>query len=73
MSTTENHNRNWIDPTATASNQNNTSLRLGISIDNITAHPLNDMPPGILPASGPLRATPTDHFVSTPRGNKATK
>jgi hypothetical protein len=55
----DNENRQWS--TAPDGNQDEKSLRLGISIDNVAARPLNDMPPGILPASGPLRATPTDH------------
>jgi hypothetical protein len=69
-----NRNRHWVDPGSTVSNQDNTSRRLGIPIDNATARPLNDITaPGILPASGSLRTTPTDHFVSTPRGNRTSK
>jgi hypothetical protein len=57
-----------------ASNQDNTSRRLGIPIDNVSARPLNDITvPSILPKSGSLRTVPTDHFVSTPRGNRAAK
>jgi hypothetical protein len=69
-----NRNRNWVDPGSNVSNQDNTSRRLGIPIDNATARALNDITsPSCLPASGSLRTTPTDHYLSTPRGNKATK
>jgi hypothetical protein len=62
-------NRQWS--TATDGNQDDTSRKLGIPID--TTRP-NDTAPGILPTNnGSLRATPTDHFVSTPRGNRAGK
>jgi hypothetical protein len=63
MSTIENQNRHWIDPTATASNQNNTSSRLGINVDNAAARPLNDITaPSVLPGGGKsMRVTPTGH------------
>jgi hypothetical protein len=68
-----NDNRQSIDPGSTEVNQDGVSRRKGIATDNVAARAFNDMPPGILPASGSLRATPTDHFVSAPRGNRAGK
>jgi hypothetical protein len=64
-----NDNRHSLEPGSTSINQDSVSRRLGISIDNVAALPLNGITaPGILPASGPMRTTPTDH-----RGNKATQ
>jgi hypothetical protein len=55
----DNENRQWS--TATDGNQNETSRKLGIPLDVSRAWPPNDQPPGLLPASGPLRAVPSGH------------
>ena len=54
----KNDNRQSLEPGSTEINQDSVSRRLGIPID--TTRP-NDTAPGILPASGRLRTTPTDH------------
>jgi hypothetical protein len=65
-----NDNRHWTDP-----NQNNTSRKLGIPIENATARAFNDITaPGILPASGPMRTTPSAVFGgSDGKGNRTSK
>jgi|HubBroStandDraft_6_1064221.scaffolds.fasta_scaffold475904_2 hypothetical protein len=70
-----NRNRNWVDPGSTVSNQDDTSRRLGIPIDNATARPLNDIRAAtILPASGSLRTTPSAAFGSGDgKGNRTRK
>jgi hypothetical protein len=69
-----NDNRQSIAPGATTGDQDEKSRRLGMPLDTARARPPNDITaPGILPASGSLRTTPTDHFVSTPRGNRTSR
>jgi hypothetical protein len=69
-----NNNRQSLNPGSTEVNQDDVSRRKGILIDNVTARAVNDITaPSCLPASGPLRITPTDHFISTPRGNRTGK
>jgi hypothetical protein len=54
----ESKNCQWS--TAPDGNQDDTTRRRG-PFNMATAIAFNDMPSGILPASGPLRTTPTDH------------
>jgi hypothetical protein len=70
----QNDNRQSLAPGSTTGDQDEKSRRLGVPLDTARARPPNDITaPGILPSSGPLRTMPTDHFVSTPRGNRAAK
>jgi hypothetical protein len=75
MGTLDNQNRQWVDPGSAVSNQDNTSRRLGISIDNVAAVPLNDIKsPSVLPASGPMRTTPSAAFGrGDGKGNRTSK
>jgi hypothetical protein len=59
-----NDNRQSLNPGSTEVNQNDVSMRKGISIDNATARPLNDITaPSVLPGGGKsLRTTPSAAF-----------
>jgi hypothetical protein len=58
-----NDNRQSLEPGSTSSNQDSVSRRLGISIDNVAARPLNDITaPSVLPGGGAMRTTPSAAF-----------
>jgi hypothetical protein len=51
-----------------SSNSDDVSRRLGIPFNVARARPANDMPPGLLPASGSLRSSPSPQtFGATPQ------
>jgi hypothetical protein len=65
----ESKNCQWS--TAPDGNQDDTTRRRG-PFNMASAIAFNDMPKGLLPASGSLCVVPT-HFVSGPNGNRVAK
>jgi hypothetical protein len=68
-------NDNYQQFRATAGQQDATSLRLGIPINNTVAVPLTGITqPGCLPVKGPLRSAPSAVFgVRAGKSNRASK